>query len=500
MQTIDRDIDVYLNDLAKPRTHGTLVELRALAHLFARNVMLFEEFDTGHWLIQEPAYADNACLMLFCTAENHFDSVYEQAYIEDAAYCQALCYEILYTNVFKLPDVEYAVERMLHDPTDGTVINTTTYLSNEFYDEYEESILLSDQRYFRLDRPETTRCVLEDYRMCHFHNAHFDDFWMHLRAELVATDGAAAHDQHEKVRKMLQSLLPHKHQSCVRQLLNEGITPFSYKVAKALDPCIYRNIEYDTWSEMRREQRLRHWNMGHQLQVGSRCRVRLYANQAQPMTCNIQEILSNIGKCVVFVEQLADKRCVPFSAITSMDFAYHHQHGRYQQSRGGGDQTKATKYVSKKSNTATGVVQHGKRSNRDGSTNPMRYEYSKQAINAPLLDKECKYESGSKEATIAGDDIGGGGNHYLDSNANEHSFSVSHLTSTTNFRPPSDYEVVAAPVIVGGSAGCRTTPSKMHNNGNHRNGQQGAQHYGGSKGGPNAKGKMMGSKGRLNIS
>lgn len=30
------------------------------------------------------------------------------------------------------------------------------------------------------------------------------------------------------------------------------IAPFPFKVAKALDPNIYRNIEYDTWCETRR--------------------------------------------------------------------------------------------------------------------------------------------------------------------------------------------------------------------------------------------------------
>lgn len=30
------------------------------------------------------------------------------------------------------------------------------------------------------------------------------------------------------------------------------VAPFPYKVAKALDPTIYRNIEYDTWTETRR--------------------------------------------------------------------------------------------------------------------------------------------------------------------------------------------------------------------------------------------------------
>lgn len=33
---------------------------------------------------------------------------------------------------------------------------------------------------------------------------------------------------------------------------SKGLAPFPYKVAKALDPDIYRNIAYDTWTEMRR--------------------------------------------------------------------------------------------------------------------------------------------------------------------------------------------------------------------------------------------------------
>lgn len=33
---------------------------------------------------------------------------------------------------------------------------------------------------------------------------------------------------------------------------NNNIAPFPFKVAKALDPTIYRNIEYDSWGEVRR--------------------------------------------------------------------------------------------------------------------------------------------------------------------------------------------------------------------------------------------------------
>lgn len=41
----------------------------------------------------------------------------------------------------------------------------------------------------------------------------------------------------------------------------KGITPFPYKVAKALDPDIYRNIEFDSWSDQRKGTRHHSWYM-----------------------------------------------------------------------------------------------------------------------------------------------------------------------------------------------------------------------------------------------
>ena len=38
----------------------------------------------------------------------------------------------------------------------------------------------------------------------------------------------------------------------VKDLLSVGVTPFPYKVAKSLDPDIYRNVEYDVWNDCKR--------------------------------------------------------------------------------------------------------------------------------------------------------------------------------------------------------------------------------------------------------
>lgn len=39
------------------------------------------------------------------------------------------------------------------------------------------------------------------------------------------------------------------------KMINKGHTPFPYRVAKALDPDIYRNTDFDIWHEIRRGMR-----------------------------------------------------------------------------------------------------------------------------------------------------------------------------------------------------------------------------------------------------
>lgn len=120
---IDGDFDDYMMTMSKLRTRATLLELRALAYCYNRNVVLFEPFTLGRHFIQMPGQDDT--FQVFVTTDYHFDSVYETSYIESAALCQSLIYEVLYKDVFKLPDVEYAVERMLHDgPGDSIKVVT----------------------------------------------------------------------------------------------------------------------------------------------------------------------------------------------------------------------------------------------------------------------------------------------------------------------------------------------------------------------------------------
>ncbi|XP_073833892.1 ovarian tumor isoform X2 [Musca autumnalis] len=311
---VDRDFDEYLDDMSKPKTYGTLLELQAAGYLFERNVILFEPFDLGKYFNEHRSYFKEV-FRVFYTPERHFDSVFTSEYIQEAAICQSIVYEILYKDLFKLPDVAFAVEQMLHGPNFENMEYTTK--TNE--DGYATRLYLSDGREFELDLPHNTDCILENYKLCHFHYTNFPRFSDDLQRELKG----AHHEDNEKntllIQRTAESFLPNKYMSCVRQLLQENITPFPYKVAKALDPNMYRNIEFDSWNEMRKEMKLQNWYNGDSnFKVGAKCHVKLRKSEQDLYTCHIQEIAVDKGQCIVFIEQLGEKRLVPYENLTPL--------------------------------------------------------------------------------------------------------------------------------------------------------------------------------------
>lgn len=317
---ITGDIDDYLDEMSKPRSYGSFVELHALAHVYRRNVLLFEPYNLGTWFVNEDAYEDT--VMIFFSPDKHFDSIFPTPFIQHAAYCQALVYEILYVKVFKLPDVMYSVERMLHDPDGKTMNVVKTWDKTEQV--MDDGVVTSEGRQFIFNTAEETECVLDNYLLCHFHNK--DNF-----AAVVDTYNKKNVNDLKEIRNirtngnkgpfareliLVNPMLCDKKISCVRQLLKEGITPFPYKVAKALDPNIYRNIEFDSWSDVRRELKYRNlYFEGNSLQVGAKCMVRLNESDERSLYCYIQEMKPDNGPCIVYVEDIAECRTVPYERL-----------------------------------------------------------------------------------------------------------------------------------------------------------------------------------------
>lgn len=289
---VDGDFEEYMQNMQHFRTRGTLLELRALAYRYRRNVILFEPFTLGNSFIQQPQFGNSLAFLVFVAPDYHFDTVYTREEIEDAAFSQSLVYETLYKDVFQLPDVAYSVERMLHDQL-GTRLTAIEGLRADDEDcaeseasdtdSDEESLSLvhigavtEDGREFLFDTRTGTKCILEDYRMCHFHNEAFAEYLDSLRAIGDGNNhGGGTNNTADRFnRRREDSMLKASDVSCVRQLLNAGITPFPYKVAKALDPNIYRNIEFDVWSELRKLARSRYLYKRF-ISVGDKCFIRL---------------------------------------------------------------------------------------------------------------------------------------------------------------------------------------------------------------------------------
>lgn len=159
----------------------------------------------------------------------------------------ALVYDILYSDVFKIPDVQYAVERMLHDPEEQVTLPLPDDPSK--YSTHSGEIIPFDSY--------ATKCVLKDPKTCHFHNQVDFESVVNERNDAIMIINQKNEPGRMKMFKPIDGFLYDDEKSCVRQLLAERITPFPYKVAKALDPSIYRNTEFELWSENRKEQRMK---------------------------------------------------------------------------------------------------------------------------------------------------------------------------------------------------------------------------------------------------
>lgn len=100
----------------------------------------------------------------------------------------------------------------------------------------------------------------------------------------------------------------------MKELLELGITPFPFKVAKALTPKLYRNTEYDIWLNNKKEKFYGRWN-NWEFKEGSKCMV-LIGNREYH--CYIQRILGKNEPVEVYVKDLAQKMYVKYDCLKLM--------------------------------------------------------------------------------------------------------------------------------------------------------------------------------------
>ncbi|NWQ68639.1 OTUD4 protein, partial [Neopipo cinnamomea] len=97
---------------------------------------------------------------------------------------------------------------------------------------------------------------------------------------------------------------------------NPALLVVPKKVLKSLDPLVYRNIEYDVWLQSKLDQQKQDFSIaaGMQYSVGDKCKVRLEHN-GKFYNAHIQEVHSESGPVVVFVEELGAKHAVSLKSL-----------------------------------------------------------------------------------------------------------------------------------------------------------------------------------------
>uniref|UniRef100_A0A8B9RG18 ubiquitinyl hydrolase 1 n=1 Tax=Astyanax mexicanus TaxID=7994 RepID=A0A8B9RG18_ASTMX len=83
------------------------------------------------------------------------------------------------------------------------------------------------------------------------------------------------------------------------------------KVQDSLNPCHFRNVEYDVWMKSKKAQQRRDFCMaaGMQYAVGDKCQVQLTGNGRYYSAC-IEDVSPNDGPVTVFIEELGEKHTV----------------------------------------------------------------------------------------------------------------------------------------------------------------------------------------------
>ncbi|XP_046422637.1 protein ovarian tumor locus-like [Neodiprion fabricii] len=292
-ESISIPFESYLEQMSYFTEWGGMLEIKAMSLLYKRDVVMFNGQKLTRQLVTSNGFEK---LIYLChIPPKQYETIYARDFISTAAFCQSIVYQTLYKDVFQMADVDNAVFKMLH----------------------ERSNNISHDKFFLKENLE-------------------------IREQLTV--------------ELFNKLEKSTEETEESQVVAKSITPFPYRIAKALDPNIYRNTDFDIWHEIRREIRNAGWMKynSSELQVGGKCLVHMDTKEDELDKTNnnssyninlgeksskdnngndqkstkkpgkkdsvifsghIQEMSKNEGPVVVFIEELGEKKTVPYSSL-----------------------------------------------------------------------------------------------------------------------------------------------------------------------------------------
>ncbi|XP_058495765.1 putative bifunctional UDP-N-acetylglucosamine transferase and deubiquitinase ALG13 isoform X2 [Solea solea] len=263
---VEGSFEKYLERLEDPKETVGQVEIKALSQLYRRCFHIYRYPGKPATVISEDNFVDK--VMLCCSINGHYDIVYLKSYPASAALCQALLYELLYTQVFGVEEAELC-QAMEASRIGGRCYRNSPSLSSDI-----------DLGY---DTPE--------------------DRGQREEAESVG----AVDDKH---RSMMDDTKPPAEAPPPSRL------SLPYKVIKSLDRDIYRNLEFDVWQDTCKEMQKTDYMVfaGRQYFLGDKCQVRLEP-KGKYYNAFIQEVGTHSSAVTVFIEELGEKHLVPLTDL-----------------------------------------------------------------------------------------------------------------------------------------------------------------------------------------
>ncbi|XP_009705785.1 PREDICTED: OTU domain-containing protein 4, partial [Cariama cristata] len=254
---IEGPFEEYLKCLENPQEWVGQVEISALSLMYKKDFIIYREPNASPSHVTENGFSDK---VLLCFSNgNHYDIVYPIEYSEKAALCQSLLYELLYEKVFDT-DVKKIIAEL-------SAVGVTEESNGS------SGVSASDSE---------------------------DDNYRSKATTVSDMNG-------------LKSLSGNKH---LKSNGNPTLLVLPKKVLKSLNPSVYRNVEYDVWLQSKWDQQKQDFSIaaGMQYSVGDKCKVRLDHN-GKFYNAHIQEVCSENGPVVVFVEELGAKHAVSLKSL-----------------------------------------------------------------------------------------------------------------------------------------------------------------------------------------
>ncbi|XP_063776675.1 OTU domain-containing protein 4 [Pseudophryne corroboree] len=245
---IEGSFEEYLKRLENPQEWVGQVEISALSLMFKKDFIIYQEPSVSPAHVTDNGFADK--IMLCFSNGNHYDIIYSADFVENAAVCQSIIYELLYEKVFKV-DVEKYVSK-----------------AGNFDTQAEEEVFESGA--------SGSDGESEDAGNNELNFADMNGFKTHKDGKLAQR----------------KDVLPSVPSSVIRSL-HSGV---------------YRNVEYEIWMKLQRDQEKLDFSIasGMQYSVGDKCQVCLEPGGVF-YDAHIQEVGVENGPAVVFVEELGQK-------------------------------------------------------------------------------------------------------------------------------------------------------------------------------------------------